>query len=148
MILLKTIPKSVLFLIKGGVYSALHTDMTTNEEYFHNVSSNTSSTQEDTCAIQYLVDKISVKMLFVLLYLIIFCLGFLGNILGKNQKVENVYSDILILGRLYKNKFLLTLCLSESFNTWIIWISYDLGFLSSRKVTNVTVLTFWFNYQS
>ena len=113
MIQLKTIPKSVVFLIKGGVYSALHTDMTTNEEYFHNVSSNTSSTQEDTCAIQYLVDKISVKMLFVLLYFIIFCLGFFGNILGKNQKVENVYSNILTLGRLYKNKFLLTVHLSE-----------------------------------
>ena len=119
MILLKTIPKSVLFLIIGRVYSTLHTDMTTNEEYFHNVSSNTSSIQEDTCAIQYLVDKISVKMLFVLLYFIIFCLGFFGNILGKNQKVENVYSNILILGRLYKNKLLLTLCLSEfyTFNT-------------------------------
>ena len=122
-ILLKTIPKSVLFLIKGRVYSALHTDMTTNEEYFHNVSSNTSSTQEDTCAIQYLVDKISVKMLFVLLYFIIFCLGFFGNILGKNQKVENVYSNISILGRLYKNNFLLFLYWSESFNTWIIGIS-------------------------
>ena len=134
MILLKTIPKSVLFLIKGGVYSALHTDMTTNEEYFHNVSSNTSSTQEDTCAIQYLVDKISVKMLFVLLYFIIFCLGFFGNILGKNQKVENVYSNILILARLYKNKFcLLYIYPSYTFNTWIIWISYDLGFLSSKE---------------
>ena len=111
-ILLKTIPKSVLFLIKGRVYSALHTDMTTNEEYFHNVSSNTSSTQEDTCAIQYLVDTISVKMLFVLLYFIIFCLGFFGNILGKNQKVENVYNNVLILG-LYKNNFLPFLYWSE-----------------------------------
>ena len=111
-ILLKTIPKSVLFLIKGRVYSTLHTDMTTNEEYFHNVSSNTSSTQEDTCAIQYLVDTISVKMLFVLLYFIIFCLGFFGNILGKNQKVENVYNNVLILG-LYKNNFLLFLYWSE-----------------------------------
>ena len=111
-ILLKTIPKSVLFLIKGRIYSALHTDMTTNEEYFHNVSSNTSSTQEDTCAIQYLVDTISVKMLFVLLYFIIFCLGFFGNILGKNQKVENVYNNVLILG-LYKNNFLPFLYWSE-----------------------------------
>ena len=111
-ILLKTIPKSVLFLIKGRVYSALHTDMTTNEEYFHNVSTNTSSTQEDTCAIQYLVDTISVKMLFVLLYFIIFCLGFFGNILGKNQKVENVYNNVLIIG-LYKNNFLLFLYWSE-----------------------------------
>ena len=113
MILLKTIQKSVLNLIKGRVYTALHTDMTTNEEYFYNVSSNTSSTQEDTCAVQYLVDTISVKMLFVLLYFIIFCLGFFGNILGKNQKVENVYSNVLISGRLYKNKFLLILHLSE-----------------------------------
>ena len=111
-ILLKTTPKSVLFLTKGRVYSALHTDMTTNEEYFHNVSSNSSSTQEDTCAIQYLVDTISVKMLFVLLYFIIFCLGFFGNILGKNQKVENVYNNVLIIG-LYKNNFLLFLYWSE-----------------------------------
>ena len=88
---------------------------------FYNLSSNASSNasmQEFTCnREQYLIDKLYVKMSFVLLYFIIFCLGFFGNILGKNQKVENVYSDILILGRLYKNKFLLTLCLSESFNT-------------------------------
>ena len=36
---------------------------------------------------QYLVDHLFVKLIFFLLYFIIFCLGFFGNILGKNQKV-------------------------------------------------------------
>ena len=41
---------------------------------------------------QYLVDLLVVKLIFFLLYFIIFCLGFFGNILGRNQKVfTNIY---------------------------------------------------------
>ena len=55
----------------------------------YNMSLNASAT-DDSCLVehQYLVDKLFVKLLFVLLYFIIFCLGFFGNILGKNQKVS------------------------------------------------------------
>ena len=41
---------------------------------------------------QYLVDLLVVRLIFFLLYFIIFCLGFFGNILGRNQKVfTNIY---------------------------------------------------------
>jgi hypothetical protein len=53
----------------------------------YNMSLNTSA-PDDSCGTQYLVDKLYVKLLFVVLYFIIFCLGFFGNILGKNQKVS------------------------------------------------------------
>ena len=36
---------------------------------------------------QRLVDQLFIKLIFFLLYFIIFCLGFFGNILGKDQKV-------------------------------------------------------------
>ena len=55
-------------------------------DIMYNMSVNTSG-NEDSCTTQYLVDNLAIKLLFVLLYFIIFCLGFFGNILGKNQKV-------------------------------------------------------------
>ena len=60
---------------------------------FLNFSSNSTTSLaptevEATCeGRQYLIDQLLVKLTFLLLYFIIFCLGFFGNILGKNQKV-------------------------------------------------------------
>ena len=45
-----------------------------------------NTTSEELCATQLLLDSTTVRLIFVLLYAIIFCLGFFGNILGKNQK--------------------------------------------------------------
>ena len=50
-----------------------------------NVSTNIFG-EEQSCLEQKLLDMLIVKLIFVLLYLIIFCLGIFGNILGKNQK--------------------------------------------------------------
>ena len=81
---------------------------TTNPEDFHNDFSNLSlnsttslaaPTEDDTCDMsrQYLVDKLFVKLTFFLLYFIIFCLGFFGNILGKNQKVFHQEYKIFVM---------------------------------------------------
>ena len=59
-----------------------------------NVTNGSAPVEAGICDMgrQYLVDLLVVKLTFFLLYFIIFCLGFFGNILGKNQKVfTNIY---------------------------------------------------------
>ena len=51
-----------------------------------NVTTGSAPVEAGICDMgrQYLVDLLVVKLIFFLLYFIIFCLGFFGNILGKN----------------------------------------------------------------